>query len=201
MDEAAIKLLKDKVEHFVVPKSVGKYLVKWGVAVDKITELDWWQSTNISDIEFIATPTQHFSGRGLFDRDETLWASWVIRSSNHSLFFSGDSGYFSGFKEIGEKYGPFDLTMVETGAYNELWSEIHMTPEESIQAHIDLQGKVMMPIHNGTFDLALHDWSEPLERVALAAEQYHVTLSTPVFGERYSIGDTAVNSRWWQHIR
>ena len=137
----------------------------------------------------------------MFDRDETLWASWVIRTDESNIFFSGDSGYFSGFKTIGEKYGPFDLTMVETGAYNELWKEIHMTPEESVNAHLDLQGKVMMPIHNGTFDLALHDWDEPLERVSSYAKEKQVSLLTPIFGEAYTIGKTPKENLWWQAIQ
>ena len=201
LDEHAIKALANKAQRFIVPLSVGKYLRKWGVADEKITELNWWQNTYFNGVELIATPTQHFSGRGVFDRDETLWASWVIRTEQTNIFFSGDSGYFSGFKTIGEKYGPFDLTMVETGAYNELWKEIHMTPEESVNAHLDLQGKVMMPIHNGTFDLALHDWDEPLERVSSYAKEKQVILLTPIFGEAYTIGKTPKENLWWQAIQ
>ena len=200
LDKGSIKQLKDKVKHFVVPLRVGNYLREWGVSDSQITELDWWQSTKLNGVEYIATPTQHFSGRGLLDRDETLWASWVIRSSDINVYFSGDSGYFSGFKEIGEKYGPFDLTFVETGAYNHLWSEIHMLPEESMQAHIDLKGKVMMPIHNATFDLALHDWDEPLERITELAKQQQVELSTPVFGELFELEQPISSVRWWRNL-
>ena len=201
LDEGAIKALNDKVEYFVVPLSVGKYLRKWGVESSKIVELDWWQSTSIGEVEFIATPTQHFSGRGILDRDETLWASWVVRSPESNVFFSGDSGYFSGFKTIGEKYGPFDLAMIETGAYNELWSEIHMLPEESIQAHFDVQGKVMMPVHNGTFDLALHDWDEPLERVYQLAEEKGAYVAMPTFGQHYQIHSKQTSSPWWRAVK
>ena len=200
LDKSAIKQLKDKVGQFIVPLRVGDYLREWGVAADKITELEWWQHTQFNGVEFIATPTQHFSGRGLLDRDQTLWASWVIRSADINVYFSGDSGYFGGFAEIGEKYGPFDLTFVETGAYNKLWSEIHMLPEESMQAHIDLKGKVMMPIHNATFDLALHDWDEPLERITELSAQKSVTLATPIFGELFELAAPKADNRWWREL-
>ncbi|MCL4144586.1 UNVERIFIED_CONTAM: hypothetical protein GTU68_002423, partial [Idotea baltica] len=98
---------------------------------------------------FVATPARHFSGRGLTDEKKTLWASWIVKTNDKSIFFSGDSGYFPGFKEIGEKYGPFDFTMLECGQYNEKWANIHMMPEQTAQANIDLKGKIMMPIHWG----------------------------------------------------
>jgi len=200
LDEAAIVQLNNKVERFVVPTTVSKHLIKWGISRDKIVELDWWKSASFEGVELTATPTQHFSGRGLFDRDETLWASWVIRTDSLNIFFSGDSGYFSGFKKIGQQYGPFDLTMIETGAYNELWSEIHMLPKESLQAHIDLQGKVMMPVHNGTFDLALHDWYEPLEKITRLAELNSVTLSTPIFGQPINMKTPKQTQAWWRKL-
>ncbi len=206
LDEAAIKQLDNKVSQYIVPRGLSKYLLDWGVSKEKIIELNWWQNTHLNGIEYIATPTQHFSGRGLFDRDQTLWASWVVRTKETNIYFSGDSGYFSGFKQIGEKYGPFDITMIETGAYNDLWSEIHMTPEESVQAHIDLQGgavshSAMLPIHNGTFDLALHDWYEPLERVTTSAWENSVSLSTPIVGQAIDVKKVEPmtgDSLWWR---
>ncbi|MDW1813619.1 MBL fold metallo-hydrolase, partial [Vibrio sp. Vb2362] len=116
----------------------------------------------------------------------------------HKVFFSGDSGYFNGFKEIGEKYGPFDFTMIETGAYNELWSDIHMFPEQSVQAHIDVQGKVMMPIHNSTFDLSMHDWNEPMQRALDISEERGVTLVSPEIGQRLAIAEPQPAQAWWQ---
>ncbi len=198
LDKKAIKQLHNKVGRFLTPLGVGKRLQGWGVPADKITELDWWQSYDFNDLKFHATPAQHFSGRGMFDRDKTLWASWVIAGPQARLFFSGDSGYFSGFKEIGERYGPFDLTMIETGAYNELWSEIHMLPEQSVQAHLDLQGKAMFPIHNSSFDLALHDWYEPLERALSAADRQGVKLLTPPMGEKVELQALTETLRWWR---
>ncbi len=197
LDKASVKALADKVGTFIVPLKVGAYLKKWGARDEQVIELDWWQSATVNDIDFTLTPTQHFSGRGLMDRDATLWGSWVITSEDSNVFFSGDSGYFNGFKEIGERFGPFDLTMVETGAYNSLWADIHMFPEQSVQAHIDLQGKVMMPIHNSTFDLSMHDWQEPLEKAYQISKERDVTMTSPVIGERLVIAEPAAPQKWW----
>ncbi len=134
----------------------------------------------------------------MFDRNRSLWASWVIQSAEQNLYFSGDSGYFDGFKAIGEKYGPFDVTMVETGAYNEFWRDMHMFPEDSIQAHLDLQGTYMMPVHNGTFDLALHDWYEPFERLLVLSEQHNVSLLTPQFGQEVRLDNVPPTPLWWR---
>jgi L-ascorbate metabolism protein UlaG (beta-lactamase superfamily) len=201
LDIAAIKQLDNKVEQFIVPLNVGKRLVDWGIDHAKIVELDWSQDVNLGAIRLTATPAQHFSGRSILDGNKTLWASWVIQTDKVRLFFSGDSGYFNGFKEIGERYGPFDIAMVETGAYNELWSDIHMMPAESLQAHIDLNADWMMPIHNGTFDLALHDWYTPFDDISALAAQAQVKLLTPQFGEAVHLADIQETQRWWQAIR
>ena len=199
LDKGSIVKLKDKTDKFITPLKVGEHLRKWGVNATQIKELNWWDSVKVGDVTVIATPSQHFSGRGLFDRDKTLWASWVIQSLESKVFYSGDSGYFNGFKEIGEKYGPFDLSLIETGAYNEMWSEIHMHPNQSLQAHIDINAKVMMPVHNSTFDLALHDWNEPLIKIVALALQNDIAISTPIFGEPLPIrnADFAPNKTWW----
>lgn len=198
LDKAAVKKLANKVTHFLVPLKVGSLLEKWGVPASKIQEFRWWDSATRGTIDFAFTPTQHFSGRGLTDRNQTLWGSWVIRSSQKSIFFSGDSGYFSGFKDIGEKYGPFDLTMIETGAYSQLWAEVHMFPRQSVQAHIDLKGRVMMPIHNSTFDLSLHRWFEPLEKASNIAKSLNVTMVTPMIGQRMPLNEAFHSAKWWQ---
>ncbi len=200
LDKQSIKQLNEKVAHFIVPLGVDNHLTSWGIPAEKIHSLDWWQTLQVGDVNFTATPAQHFSGRGLFDGNETLWASWVIKTDKHSLFFSGDSGYFDGFKLIGERFGPFDITMMETGAYDINWPDIHMLPEESVQAHIDLKGKVLMPIHNGTFDLALHPWYEPFERITAAAAEKNVTIATPIMGEALLLNQPRKNQRWWQRM-
>ncbi|MGR5266793.1 MBL fold metallo-hydrolase [Vibrio astriarenae] len=197
LDKNAVKKLAAKTSLFLVPLRVGEHLAKWGVPTNKVIELNWWESYVFNGVEYTLTPTQHFSGRTGLDRDQTLWGSWVIAAPSQRVFFSGDSGYFSGFKEIGDKYGPFDLTLIETGAYNEAWSQIHMFPEQSVQAHIDLKGKVMFPIHNSTFDLSIHDWQEPINRAIKTAQEREVQIVMPKMGERLVIGETMPLGYWW----
>lgn len=197
LDKGTIKKIHPKVESFYVPLGVGQHLLDWGVPQEKIVEFDWWQERKIGDITLVSTPANHFSGRGLFDSNATLWSSWVIKTPQHSLFFSGDTGYFSGFKEIGERYGPFDLTMMENGAYDKMWKNVHMTPEQSLQANIDLKGKMMLPIHNGTFDLAFHAWTAPLERITALAQSSDVTVATPLMGQRWFLDEAAPQATWW----
>ncbi|AJQ93170.1 MBL fold metallo-hydrolase [Gynuella sunshinyii] len=198
LDKHTILQLADKVEYFVTPVGVGLDLQKWGIDPVCIIECDWWQSIRIGETEFTATPAQHFSGRSLGDRDGTLWCSWVIKGQQKKLFFSGDSGYFSGFKHIGQEYGPFDITFIETGAYSDLWPDVHMTPEQSVQAHIDLRGKGMVPIHNGTFSLSFHPWDEPFERVSKAAQEQQVTLHTPLIGAPLDLDEPGETEAWWR---
>lgn len=198
LDKKSVKLLKDKVGTFYTTLGVGKHLIKFGVSKHKIVELNWWENKKIDNIDFICTPAQHFSGRTLFDRDKTLWSSWVIKSSKLTLFFGADSGYFNGYKEIASRYAPFDMTFLEVGAYNEKWRDIHMMPHESIQAHKDLNGKVMFPIHNGTFDLSLHAWYEPFEMVSRLAKEHTIDVRFPKMGDVISLLITTNTYEWWQ---
>ena len=198
LDEGSIKQLKDRVNNFVVPLGIGDKLIAWGVDENKITQLDWWENIKLNDVELVSTPAQHFSGRGITDTDKTLWSSWVIRNQQHSLYFSGDTGYFPGFKDIGEKYGPFDYAFMECGAYNELWRDIHMMPEDSLQAFKDVKGKVMVPIHNGTFDLSTHAWFDPMEKITKLAQENNVTLLLPQIGQLVNQDITALSSSWWK---
>lgn len=200
LDKAAIRHLAKITDVFLAPTGVGDRLIEWGVPADKVRQLAWWQATEFDGLKFTATPAQHFSGRGLRDRNRTLWASWVIEDELLRVFFSGDSGYFDGFRRIGERFGPFDVTLMETGAYDPQWPLVHMRPEETIQAHIDLQGRVMVPVHNGTFDLAMHAWFEPLERVMKLAEQRGVALSTPFIGEHINLQSPHAGAPWWRSV-
>ncbi|RYZ80063.1 MAG: hydrolase, partial [Moraxellaceae bacterium] len=204
LDKSSVKKLAAKTRQFLVPLGVETDLQKWGIASEKITRFDWWQELQTDKALIAFTPAQHFSGRGIGDGNNTLWGSWVIKTAVGSLYFSGDSGYFDGFKQIGAKYGPFDAALIETGAYDNDWADIHMTPEESVQANLDLKGKVMIPVHNGTFDLAFHSWYEPLERVSVAAQQSGVVLLTPIFGQQISMTSmqrhSEVNFKWWRKL-
>ena len=200
LDYPSIKKLKDKVRKFYTPLGVGNHLIAWGVKPEKIHEMNWWDSTTTHDIELVCTPARHFSGRGLTDRAATLWSSWVIKGKKDNIFFSGDGGYDIHFKEIGEKYGPFDISMIECGQYNEQWSDIHMMPEESVQAAIDLKSKLAMPIHWGAFTLALHNWTDPIERMSKAAKELNLPLATPKIGEEIIVGSSDYPmSNWWKN--
>jgi len=205
LDAQTISALHPKVKYFVVPLGNGQNLVDWGVHPDKITELDWWESKTFGELTLTATPANHISGRILFDQNKALWSSWVVEYKSTSIFFSGDGGYSDIFNQIGEKYGPFDLTIMENGAYDESWSKEHMSPAETIQAHQDLKGSVLMPVHNSTFDLAFHPWYEPLAKITSLSKIQNIKLLTPVIGEPYllnadpleSVDLISSNIRWW----
>ena len=201
LDRAAVLALANKTTHFVAPLGVGQRLADWGVARAKIQEFDWWQGTEIDGVRLVATPAQHFSGRGLGDRNSTLWASWVILHQDLRVFFSGDTGYFSGFKEIGAKYGPFDVALMETGAYDKQWPDVHMQPEETLQAFLDVKGKWLVPVHNGTFDLSLHRWQDPFERISALAAARGVALSTPEIGEPLDLVQPQPGRPWWRSVK
>lgn len=199
LNKFSVKKLAAKAGVFIVPLRVGERLRKWGIADDKIVELNWWEEFKVNEtLSVTATPSRHFSGRGVFDRNKTLWASWVIQGENHKVFFSGDSGYFPGFKEIGQKYGPFDVAFMECGAYNEGWSQVHMFPEQTVQAFEDLGGRILQPIHWATFNLAFHPWYEPIERVTTEAWSRKVQISTPKIGQVVNYDDPLSAELWWR---
>ena len=198
LDRRAVLELAHKTRVFLAPLGVGDQLHAWGIAAGQVRQLDWWHSVEIDGIRFVATPAQHFSGRGVHDGDATLWASWVILHERFRLFFSGDSGYFDGFKAIGDSYGPFDMTFMETGAYDPRWTYVHMLPEQTLQAHRDLRGKWLLPIHNGTFDLAMHHWSDPFEQISQLAARQQIAVCTPHMGERVALGDPQLGHPWWR---
>jgi L-ascorbate metabolism protein UlaG (beta-lactamase superfamily) len=175
------------------------------VPASKVRQFDWWQETRIDGIRFVATPAQHFSGRTLFDRNRTLWCSWVLidpstqgLAQDLRLFFSGDTGYSDHFREIGRRLGPFDVTMVEAGAYDPRWAYVHMLPQQTVQAHIDLRGFWLLPVHNGTFDLALHAWDDPFEQIARITNERGVALVTPRMGERVHLDAPQPTRAWWR---
>ncbi len=199
LDYGSILKLKEKTEHFFTPLGVGVHLEKWGILPSQITELDWWQETEFKNLKLACTPSQHFSGRKLDNGQSTLWSSWVIISPNEKLFFSGDGGYAKHFKEIGKKYGEFDLALMECGQYNKMWADIHMMPEQTAQAGKDVQAKKIMPIHWGGFKLAMHDWRDPILRVSKKARELNLPIITPKIGEEIIIKDNSkVYEKWWE---
>ncbi|MEJ8822376.1 MBL fold metallo-hydrolase [Variovorax humicola] len=201
LDAPTIEYLAQRVAHFFVPLAVGRRLRSMGVPAERITELDWWQSATRGDVQLTATPSQHFSGRTLTDRSETLWASWVIQSGPQRIYYSGDSGYSDGFRKIGDRFGGFDLAMLENGQYDEWWPSVHMTPEQDIQAFEDLRAKVLLPVHNSTFDLAFHTWHAPMDRIADLAAAKQIELATPEIGEVITVGQPRTNVRWWAGLK
>ncbi|SDD68190.1 L-ascorbate metabolism protein UlaG, beta-lactamase superfamily [Paenibacillus sp. UNCCL117] len=201
LDYPSIRKLKGKVSHFFVPYGVSAHLVRWGVAKENITELNWWDETEFRGLTVALTPSKHFSGRGLFNRDRSLWGGWVILGKQTRFYTSGDGGYDGHFKEIGEKYGPFDIALMEGGQYDRRWSWVHMTPEEAVQAYADVKGKNMMLIHWGAFTLAFHGWTEPIERALAEAKKANVNLLAPQIGETIALNEellTNANSPWWR---
>ncbi|MFA9214407.1 MAG: MBL fold metallo-hydrolase [Candidatus Methylacidiphilales bacterium] len=197
LDYKTIDKLKHKTKHFYTSLGVGAHLNSWGITDDKISEFDWWDSLKISDdIQLIATPARHFSGRK-FKRNQTLWASYILKTPTENIFLGGDSGFDTHFKEIGNKYGPFDMALLECGQYNKMWGYIHMMPEQVVQAAIDLNTKVLMPVHWSKFTLALHPWNEPIKQVTTIAKQNNIKTTTPLIGQPVIINQNYPDSIWW----
>lgn len=197
LDHQAIRELSSRAKKFLVPLGVGAHLTRWGVPANNIIEFDWYQDVTIQGSQFVLTPARHFSGRGITNRFSTLWGSWVIRSDTMNVFFSGDSGYFNEFVKIGQRFGPFDIAFIENGAYSDHWTQIHMQPEEAVQASIDLKATVFFPIHWSKFDLAQHTWNEPVVRAAVAAQMHGVKMATPLIGQTFNLRDVP-GERWWE---
>jgi L-ascorbate metabolism protein UlaG (beta-lactamase superfamily) len=201
LDVETIEALRSNVQRYFVPLGVGERLRGMGVAADRIEEFDWWQQGRLGDIELTAAPAQHFSGRTLTDRNRTLWAAWSIKSGNEKIFYSGDTGYFPGVAEIGAKLGPFDIALMENGAYDSYWPSVHMSPEETVKAFSQLNARTLYLVHNSTFDLAFHPWREPLDRVADLAQKQGIALATPEIGEVLTLGRPRENKLWWKPLK
>ncbi|MET7290192.1 MBL fold metallo-hydrolase [Streptomyces sp. NPDC005573] len=204
LDMPTIKALAGTDTLFAVPLGVGAHLEHWGVSPDRLRELDWHESTKVGGLTLTATPARHFCGRGLRNTQHTLWASWVVEGDEHKVFHSGDTGYFDGFRDIGAAHGPFDVTMIQIGAYSEYWPDIHMTPQEGVRAHLDLQGGtphgVLLPIHWGTFNLAFHPWAEPGEWTRDAADEAGQPVASPRPGQPFEPAGQLPTDPWWQSV-
>lgn len=200
LDEPTISAIADWDTRFVAPLGVAAHLEYWGVPAESIDELDWGDSIDIGDLHLVMTPSRHASGRHVFDQNRTLWASYALLGPKHRVYFSGDTGLFPGLKGIGEAYGPFDLTMIEVGAYDMAWPDWHLGPEQAVKAHQLVNGKLMLPVHWGLFDLALHGWTEPIERVSVAAQASGVSVATPRPGETVEPEKGVPQERWWPDL-
>jgi L-ascorbate metabolism protein UlaG (beta-lactamase superfamily) len=194
---ALAKMAAVKNARWIMPLGVSALLEKFGVAADRCAELDWMDSTGVGALEVTALPARHFSGRSLFNRMETLWASFVLAGPQHRVYYGADSGEWEGFSEIGERFGPFDLTMLEIGAANPLWADIHMGPEGALRMFEALGGEgLLMPIHWGLFDLALHHWKQPIERI-WPEEGLKLWSPTPGVPSDVIKGEE-LRSEWWR---
>jgi L-ascorbate metabolism protein UlaG (beta-lactamase superfamily) len=201
LDKKTIKFFKDSEIPFFCSLGVGKFLERWGIERNFITEMDWGDSVMVgTECTITATPARHFSGRGIIGRNETLWSSFAIRGPIHNIFFGADSGWFEGFKEIGDTYGPFDLSILEIGAYGKYWPDIHMGPDNATNAHLALKSSLMMPIHWGTFNLAPHAWYEPIEKLLDYAKEKQIKLFVPEPGKPTEVKEEYVSS-WWEKYR
>lgn len=198
LDLASIEKLKGKTKQYFVAIGVKRHLTSWGIADQQITEFDWWEQQDFEGIDITFTPTRHFSGRGLTDRAKSLWGGWVFRTTEENIYFSGDGGYGEHFKAVGEKLGPFDIGFMECGQYNKNWHQIHMYPEECVQAAVDAGVKKALAVHWAGFALAQHHWKDPIERFTKKAEEVSMPIITPQIGELFSKTDEGT-ANWWNH--
>jgi L-ascorbate metabolism protein UlaG (beta-lactamase superfamily) len=198
LDMATVRALAVRGTRFAVPLGIGAHLERWGVPPNGIVELDWDQSAEMNGLTLTATPARHYSGRNPLRGDQTLWASWVIKGPSHRVFFSGDSGYFDAFKGIGARHGPFDLALLKIGACDPTWQQIHMSPEEAVQAQLDVRAKLLLPVHWGTFNLAFHDWNEPPDQAVAAARKSGAAIVVPRPGQLVEPDRPPVLERWWR---
>jgi L-ascorbate metabolism protein UlaG (beta-lactamase superfamily) len=197
LDLASVRaLVETQPAPFLVPLGVAAHLRRWHVPEDRIIELDWAQSAEVAGLRFTATAAQHFSGR-LFRRDGTLWASWVVAGAGRKVFYTGDSGYFPGYAEIGAEHGPFDLALVQIGAYSAGWPDIHMTPEQGVATALDVGARLAVPVHWATFNLAPHAWVEPADRLWREAKARGLTIAVPRPGERIDVDAPPAVDGWW----
>jgi L-ascorbate metabolism protein UlaG (beta-lactamase superfamily) len=185
---------------FVVPLGVGAHLEYWGVPPERIIELDWWERAEVSGVTVVCTPARHASGRFLFDKDAKLWAGYALLGTQHRAYYSGDTGLFPALRQIRERLGPFDLTMLETGQYNRAWPDWHMGPEQAVRAQQRLGGGVMLPVHWALLGLAFHGWTEPIERSVVAARAAQEPLATPRPGEPFEPTLALPTTRWWPDV-
>jgi L-ascorbate metabolism protein UlaG (beta-lactamase superfamily) len=202
LDQESVLELAAREVPFYTSLGVGAHLEAWGVPPERIVELDWWERAEVPGMELLITaaPSQHFSGRGVGDRNVTAWSSFVIGGPRHKVFFSGDTGLTPEYEEIGQRLGRFDLVMLEVGAFHPAWGDIHLGPENALEALARLGGGRFLPVHWGTFNLAIHAWDEPPETLVQLAPSHGVELLMPRLGE---VVEPALVERvepWWRSV-
>jgi L-ascorbate metabolism protein UlaG (beta-lactamase superfamily) len=203
LDMDTVRHLAQRGSRFLVPLGIGAHLERWGVPPAQVDELEWWQERSLGHLRIVCTPTRHYSGRGLGDRSATLWSSWSVIGPQHRFFYSGDTGYGKLFRDIGARLGPFDLAFIKVGSYGPgaAWTDIHMTPEQAVQVHRDVRARRMFPVHWSTFNLAYHDWDEPIRRTVAEAARVGVELVTPRVGEVVDADRPFESTQWWEAVR
>ncbi len=200
LDYPTVRVLARSDVPFVTSLGVGAHLEAWGVQPERIVELDWWQSHELpgTGLTVTAAPSQHFSGRGLKDRNATLWSSLVIRSQRHAVFFSGDTGLTTEYRTIRERLGPFDLVMLEVGGRHPAWGDMHLGPENALKALELLGGGSFLPVHWGTFNLAMHAWDQPAETLLELGPRAGARLVMPRLGEPVEPAHAEAVEPWWR---
>lgn len=202
LDMGTIQTIESKVDHYIVPLGIENDLERWGVPAEKIEAVAWWDEVDLNGLTVACAPSRHYSGRGIGDRNRTLWASWILVGSHYKIYESGDSGDGGHFSEIYEKYGDFDLALMDCAQYNTAWHDVHMFPEEAVDAANTLHAKAAMPIHWGAFQLSDHPWDDPAERFVRHAEETGLEVLTPQLGETVTWEDRQdYHLKWWRDLQ
>jgi L-ascorbate metabolism protein UlaG (beta-lactamase superfamily) len=203
LEMQTVRRLASRGSTFFVPLGIGAHLESWGLPAAQIRDLEWWQEATLRGVRIVSTPSRHYSGRRMGDRNATLWGSWSVIGPRHRFYVSGDTGYADHFAEIGKRLGPFDLSFIKIGAYGPgaPWADIHMSAEDAVRAHRELGAKRLFPVHWGTFNLAFHAWDEPIKRTLAAARTAQVDVITPRPGEIVDADKAFSSSAWWEAVR
>ena len=203
LDMLTVQDLAGRGTVFFVPLGIGAHLQAWGVPSGQVRDLEWWKEETLKGVRIVSTPSRHYSGRGLGDKNATLWGSWSVIGPQHRFYVSADTGFSDHFRTVGERFGPFDLSFIKVGAYGPgvPWLDIHMSPEDAVRAHRDLRARRLFPVHWGTFNLAFHAWDEPIKRTLAAARASDVEVLTPRVGEIVDADRPFAPNPWWEGVR
>jgi L-ascorbate metabolism protein UlaG (beta-lactamase superfamily) len=202
LDRNSILAMRDWKAVFVVPLGIGADLEQWGISHERIFELDWWQTVRIANLDVVSVPARHGSGRLLPQSDKTLWTGFALIGPQHRAYYSGDTGLFPALQDIGDRYGPFDVTLIDSGQYDADWPDLHLGPEQAVEANTRVRGRALIPVHWGLIALAHHAWTEPVERVIAAARCTSTFVITPRPGQSVEPTELPVQrtKTWWPSI-